>query len=88
MRAERTPQARAIDDATLIDRVRSTVFRDDAVPKGDLNINVERGIVGGGGNGNGGDVFRCRGLLEHGAGSLPCLSLIDLRMSRRRLRSC
>jgi osmotically-inducible protein OsmY len=25
--------------------VRSTIFRDDAVPKGDLNINVERGIV-------------------------------------------
>jgi hypothetical protein len=45
VRAERATQARAIDDATLTDRVRSIVFRDDAVPKGDLNINVERGIV-------------------------------------------
>lgn len=45
VRAEHTTQARAIDDATLTDRVRSIVFRDDAVPKGDLNINVERGIV-------------------------------------------
>lgn len=45
VRAEHTTQARPIDDATLTDRVRSIVFRDDAVPKGDLNINVERGIV-------------------------------------------
>lgn len=44
-RAEHATQARAIDDATLTDRVRSIAFRDDAVPKGDLNINVERGIV-------------------------------------------
>jgi osmotically-inducible protein OsmY len=44
-RAARSTEARAIDDATLTDRVRSIVFRDDAVPKGDLNINVERGIV-------------------------------------------
>ena len=29
----------------MTDRVRSIAFRDDAVPKGDLNINVERGIV-------------------------------------------
>ena len=45
IQAGQTTQARAIDDATLTDRVRSIVFRDDAVPKGDLNINVERGIV-------------------------------------------
>lgn len=45
MRAERSPQARPIDDATLTDRVRSIVFRDDGIPKGDLNVNVERGIV-------------------------------------------
>ena len=44
-RAGQTTQARPIDDATLTDRVRSIVLRDDAVPKGDLNINVERGIV-------------------------------------------
>lgn len=45
VRAGKTPQAHAMDDATLTDRVRSIVFRDDAIPKGDLNINVERGIV-------------------------------------------
>jgi osmotically-inducible protein OsmY len=45
IRAGQTTSARAIDDATLTDRVQSIVFRDDAVPKGDLNINVERGIV-------------------------------------------
>jgi len=45
IQAGQTTQARAIDDATLTDRVQSIVFRDEAVPKGDLNINVERGIV-------------------------------------------
>lgn len=45
IRAGQATSARAIDDATLTDRVQSIVFRDDAVPKGDLNINVERGIV-------------------------------------------
>jgi len=45
VRADHTTQARPIDDATLTDRVRSIVFRDDAVPKGALNVNVERGIV-------------------------------------------
>lgn len=45
VRADHTTQVRAIDDATLTDRVRSIAFRDEAVPKGDLNINVERGIV-------------------------------------------
>lgn len=45
LRADHATQARATDDATLTDRVRSIVFRDSAVPKGDLNINVERGIV-------------------------------------------
>jgi osmotically-inducible protein OsmY len=45
IRAEHTPSARPTDDATLTDRVRSIVFRDGAVPKGDLNVNVERGIV-------------------------------------------
>ena len=45
VRAGQSAQARAIDDATLTDRVRSIVFRDDAMPKGDLNVNVERGVV-------------------------------------------
>lgn len=44
-RAGRTPDTRALDDATLVDRVRSTVFRDGSLPKGDINVNVERGIV-------------------------------------------
>jgi len=33
------------NEATLADRVRSELFRDDAVPKGALNINVERECV-------------------------------------------
>ena len=45
IRAENTLSARPTDDATLTDRVRSIVFRDDGIPKGDLNVNVERGIV-------------------------------------------
>ena len=44
-RAAQRPDAHPIDDATLTDRVRSTVFRDASTPKGDLNVNVERGIV-------------------------------------------
>lgn len=33
------------DDVTLGDRVQSELFRDESVPKGQLNVNVERGIV-------------------------------------------
>lgn len=44
-RAAGSAEARPLDDATLTDRVQSVVFRDPAVPKGDLNVNVERGIV-------------------------------------------
>lgn len=33
------------DDVTLADRVQSELFRDPSVPKGSLNVNVERGIV-------------------------------------------
>ena len=44
-RAAGSVEARPLDDATLTDRVQSVVFRDPSVPKGDLNINVERGIV-------------------------------------------
>ena len=35
----------AVDDATLVDKVESAIFRDPAVPKGQININVERGRV-------------------------------------------
>ncbi len=34
-----------LDDATLVDRVESEIFRDPAVPKGRLNINAEQGRV-------------------------------------------
>jgi len=44
-RSARTADTRPLDDATLTDRVRSTVLRDSSIAKGDLNINVERGIV-------------------------------------------
>ena len=33
------------NDATLTERVESELFRDPAIPKGDLNINAEHGIV-------------------------------------------
>jgi osmotically-inducible protein OsmY len=33
------------DDATLADKVRSEVFRDPDVPKGDINVNVQEGVV-------------------------------------------
>jgi osmotically-inducible protein OsmY len=33
------------DDVTLRDRIESELFRDRAVPKGDLNINVAQGVV-------------------------------------------
>jgi BON domain-containing protein len=34
-----------LDDATLAQKVQSELFRDRHLPKGDVNINVERGIV-------------------------------------------
>jgi osmotically-inducible protein OsmY len=34
-----------LDDATLSDKVRSILFRDDAVPKGRINVNAERGWI-------------------------------------------
>jgi osmotically-inducible protein OsmY len=33
------------DDATLADKVRSEVFRDPHLPKGDVNVNVQEGVV-------------------------------------------
>ena len=33
------------DDITLRDRAETELFRDDSVPKGTININVERGIL-------------------------------------------
>ncbi|MGQ0607911.1 MAG: BON domain-containing protein [Chloroflexota bacterium] len=33
------------DDVTLASKVETTLFRDPSVPKGSINVNVERGIV-------------------------------------------
>ena len=43
--AARSPEPKPLDDATLTDRVLSTVFRDRSLPKRTININVERGVV-------------------------------------------
>jgi osmotically-inducible protein OsmY len=37
--------AQELDDATLVDKVESIVFRDRDVPKGRININAENGVV-------------------------------------------
>jgi osmotically-inducible protein OsmY len=45
---ERVPHRRdnpSPDDATLRDRVESEVFRDQRIPKGQINVNVAEGIV-------------------------------------------
>lgn len=34
-----------VDDATLVDRVESIVFRGRDIPKGQININAENGVV-------------------------------------------
>lgn len=34
-----------VDDATLVDRIESTIFRDPAVPKGRFNLNASNGVV-------------------------------------------
>jgi hypothetical protein len=44
-RAGSDAMPRPIDDATVTDRVLSEVFRDPTIPKGTLNVNVERGVV-------------------------------------------
>jgi BON domain len=33
------------DDATLADRVRSEIFRDDDAPKGDVSVDVQAGVA-------------------------------------------
>jgi osmotically-inducible protein OsmY len=46
---ERAKHARGgadeLDDATLVDKVESIVFRNRDVPKGQININAENGVV-------------------------------------------
>jgi osmotically-inducible protein OsmY len=34
-----------LDDATLVDKVESIVFRNHDLPKGQININAENGVV-------------------------------------------
>ena len=34
-----------LDDATLVDKVESIVFRDRDVPKGQINVNAENGVI-------------------------------------------
>jgi osmotically-inducible protein OsmY len=38
-------EPKEFDDATLANKVRSEVFREPDVPKGDLNVNVQDGVV-------------------------------------------
>ncbi|MFN2483890.1 MAG: BON domain-containing protein [Candidatus Limnocylindria bacterium] len=42
LRSDATP---ILDDASLGDKVRSELFRDEEIPKGQININVEHGVV-------------------------------------------
>ena len=46
---ERARHARSgreeLDDATLVDKVESIVFRERDVPKGQINVNAEHGVV-------------------------------------------
>ena len=43
--ALRRPEDVELDDATLVDKVESIVFRKHDVPKGQININAENGVV-------------------------------------------
>lgn len=38
-------QPKDFDDATLADKIRSQVLRDPALPKGQINVNVQGGVV-------------------------------------------
>jgi osmotically-inducible protein OsmY len=43
--ALRKPESVELDDATLVDKVESIVFRKHDLPKGQININAENGVV-------------------------------------------
>jgi osmotically-inducible protein OsmY len=43
--ALRRPEDVELDDTTLVDKVESTVFRTHDVPKGQINVNAENGVV-------------------------------------------
>lgn len=41
----RDEQPKDYDDATLADKVRTEIFRPEDAPKGDVNVNVQDGVV-------------------------------------------
>jgi len=43
--ALRSPAEVELDDATLVDKVESIVFRKHDLPKGQININAENGVI-------------------------------------------
>jgi osmotically-inducible protein OsmY len=43
--ALRPPTEVELDDATLVDKVESIVFRNHDLPKGQININAEKGVI-------------------------------------------
>jgi osmotically-inducible protein OsmY len=43
--ALRRPEDVELDDTTLVDKVESIVFRNHDVPKGQINVNAENGVV-------------------------------------------
>jgi osmotically-inducible protein OsmY len=43
--AFRRPEEAELDDTTLVDKVESIVFRKHDLPKGQININAENGVV-------------------------------------------
>lgn len=43
--AHRDEEPKEFDDITLANKVRTEIFRDEDAPKGDVNVNVEDGVV-------------------------------------------
>ncbi len=43
--AHRTEEPKEFDDVTLANKVRSEIFRPEGSPKGDVDVNVEDGVV-------------------------------------------
>jgi osmotically-inducible protein OsmY len=39
------PEERQVSDERLLDRVQSELFRDPSIPKGQINVNIEDGVV-------------------------------------------
>lgn len=42
---QRAPKPKPLDDATITDKVETTLFRDDAVDKGKIDVNTVDGVV-------------------------------------------